>query len=160
MSGGEGHLFSDPATIFGSIAHAYAAARPRYPPALFDWLVASCAKWDRAWDCAAGNGQASSGLTPRFEQVCASDVSFAQIRQACRASNVFLSVGRAEVSQFAGGVFDLVVVAQALHWFDLPRFWSEVRRVARPGWRPVLRLGLCRAQDPARDRGDADRTFP
>jgi SAM-dependent methyltransferase len=24
-------------------------------------------------------------------------------------------------------------VAQALHWFDLPRFWAEVRRVARPG---------------------------
>jgi SAM-dependent methyltransferase len=26
-----------------------------------------------------------------------------------------------------------VTVAQALHWFDLPRFWAEVRRVARPG---------------------------
>ena len=27
---------------------------------------------------------------------------------------------------------DLVTVAQALHWFDLPRFYAEVRRVARP----------------------------
>src|SRR4029079_17709816 len=27
---------------------------------------------------------------------------------------------------------DLITVAQALHWFDLDRFYAEVRRVARP----------------------------
>lgn len=26
-----------------------------------------------------------------------------------------------------------MTVAQALHWFDLPRFWVEVQRVLRPG---------------------------
>ena len=31
------------------------------------------------------------------------------------------------------GSVDLVTVAQALHWFDLPRFYDEVQRVARPG---------------------------
>ena len=28
---------------------------------------------------------------------------------------------------------DLVLVAQAAHWFDLPAFYAEVARVLRPG---------------------------
>ncbi|MEJ2202158.1 MAG: methyltransferase domain-containing protein, partial [Desulfuromonadaceae bacterium] len=28
---------------------------------------------------------------------------------------------------------DLIIAAQALHWFDLDRFFPEVRRLARPG---------------------------
>jgi SAM-dependent methyltransferase len=34
---------------------------------------------------------------------------------------------------FEAGSFDLVAVAQALHWFDYDAFWAEVRRVAKPG---------------------------
>jgi SAM-dependent methyltransferase len=29
------------------------------------------------------------------------------------------------------GSIDLIVVAQALHWFDLQRFYKEVRRVLK-----------------------------
>jgi SAM-dependent methyltransferase len=39
----------------------------------------------------------------------------------------------AERTNFEAGTFDLVAVAQALHWFDYERFWPEVRRVAKPG---------------------------
>jgi ubiquinone/menaquinone biosynthesis C-methylase UbiE len=28
---------------------------------------------------------------------------------------------------------DLVTVASAIHWFDLDRFYAEVRRVVKPG---------------------------
>jgi SAM-dependent methyltransferase len=30
-------------------------------------------------------------------------------------------------------VIDLVTVAQAAHWFDLPKFFDEANRVLRPG---------------------------
>lgn len=33
---------------------------------------------------------------------------------------------------FAAGSVDLITAAQAVHWFDLPRFYMEARRVARP----------------------------
>jgi SAM-dependent methyltransferase len=39
----------------------------------------------------------------------------------------------AEAAPFADRSIDLVVAAQALHWFDLDRFYDEVRRVVRPG---------------------------
>ncbi|WP_211263129.1 methyltransferase domain-containing protein [Thioalkalivibrio nitratireducens] len=31
------------------------------------------------------------------------------------------------------GVFDLITVGQALHWFDFPAFYAEAARVLRPG---------------------------
>jgi hypothetical protein len=37
------------------------------------------------------------------------------------------------VSGLADGIADLAVAAQAAHWFDLPAYYAEVRRVARHG---------------------------
>jgi SAM-dependent methyltransferase len=42
-------------------------------------------------------------------------------------------VAPAEASGLTDRSVDLVTVAQAAHWFDLPRYYDEVRRVARPG---------------------------
>ena len=39
----------------------------------------------------------------------------------------------AEASGLPDHSVDAVVIAQALHWFDLETFWPEVRRVLRPG---------------------------
>ena len=42
-------------------------------------------------------------------------------------------VGTAEQSGLEAGSVDVVTVAQALHWFDLERFYGEVRRVLKSG---------------------------
>jgi hypothetical protein len=42
-------------------------------------------------------------------------------------------VASAEQSGLAPDSIDLVVVASAVHWFDLPRFYEEVHRVIRAG---------------------------
>ena len=39
----------------------------------------------------------------------------------------------AEISGLETDSLDLATVAQALHWFDRPRFFAEVERVLRPG---------------------------
>lgn len=111
----------------------YAAARPLYPTALFEWVAAACRNRDAAWDCATGNGQAATGLARYFAQVEATDLSEAQVGQGFEAPNIRYSAQPAESTGFANASFDLVAVAQALHWFDYDRFWPEVRRVARPG---------------------------
>jgi SAM-dependent methyltransferase len=41
-------------------------------------------------------------------------------------------VARAEASDLNDRSVDLVTAAQAVHWFDRPRFWTEARRVLRP----------------------------
>ena len=111
---------------------AYAAFRPRYPDALFDWLAGAAPERHLAWDCATGSGQAALGLAERFERVIATDASGEQIGAAVPHPRVEYRIARAEASGLEAGTVDLVTIAQALHWLDLANFYDEVRRVARP----------------------------
>jgi len=139
---------------FSRCAGQYAAFRPRYPAALFDWLAAVTPAQDLVWDCACGSGQASVDLAGRFHRVIGTDLSAAQVAHAAAHERVDYRVASAEASGLPAGAFDLVTVAQALHWFDLERFYTEVRRVLRPGGvLAVWSYGVCTL--PA-DRGDAE----
>jgi SAM-dependent methyltransferase len=71
-------------------------------------------------------------LADWFERIDATDASAAQIQRAIPHSRIRYAVGSAEESGLPDRSVDLVSVGQALHWFDLPRFFDEVRRVARP----------------------------
>ena len=118
---------------FSGVASRYADCRPSYPAEFFDYLATLASGDALAWDCAAGSGQATRGLAPRFARVVATDASPEQIAAAPKLPNVEYRVALAENSGLADASVGLVTVAQALHWFDLPRFYSEVRRVLRPG---------------------------
>ena len=118
---------------FAKRSDVYAMARPRYPAALYDWIASQCERRDTAWDCATGNGQAAVDLAQRFGQVYASDISREQVEHGLAAANIVYSAEGAEETSYPDGLFDLVAVAQALHWFDYARFWPEVSRVAKPG---------------------------
>jgi len=118
---------------FSAASDRYAAYRPDYPAALFAWLAGLCAERDAAWDCATGSGQAALGLAPYFRRVVASDASAEQIRHAEPHAGIEYRVAPAEASGLADCSVDLVTVAQAAHWFGLPRFYAEVARVLKPG---------------------------
>lgn len=118
---------------FSRVAQAYAAARPRYPPELFAFVAAACARRELAWDCACGSGQATLALAEHFARVVASDSSAAQIAAAPAHPRIAWRTAPAEASGLEPGTVDLVTVAQALHWFDLEPFYAEVRRVLAPG---------------------------
>lgn len=118
---------------FSALAENYAHYRPHYPEALFAALAEVSPGHVRAWDCATGNGQAAAGLAPYFSEVMATDASSAQIAAAEAPGNVCFSVAPAEASGLPPASMDLVLVAQAAHWFDLPAFYAEVERVLRPG---------------------------
>lgn len=121
-----------PADHFSSVAAHYAAFRPRYPAALFDWLASLAPGRRRAWDCACGSGQATIPLAGLFDSVIATDLSAEQIAEATRHERVTYRVATAEASGLADRSVDLVMVAQALHWFDVDRFYAEARRVLAP----------------------------
>ena len=117
---------------FSDVSAGYAAFRPRYPDALFDLLAEAAPARDAAWDCATGNGQAAIPLARHFAHVIATDASAAQIAHATPHPRVTYRVAPAEASELGDRSVDLVTAAQAVHWFDRPRFWAEVRRVLRP----------------------------
>lgn len=118
---------------FSTDSRSYAEFRPGYPQPLFSFLADCCAGHNVAWDCATGNGQAARALAGYFDRVIATDASRAQIEAAQAAANVEFRVASAEGSGLKPGSTDLITVAQALHWFDVDRFFEEAQRVLVPG---------------------------
>lgn len=130
----------------------YSRYRPHYPTALFNYLVAQTTNHQRAWDCGTGSGQAAIALALFFREVIATDPSPQQIAHAVAHDRLRYVVAPAEDSGLDNDSVDLITVAQALHWFDLDRFYTEARRVLRPGGAlAVWCYGLTRIS-PAVDR--------
>ena len=118
---------------FSTTAAAYAAHRPTYPAALTEFLGEIAPRSDLAWDAGCGSGQLSVLLADRFARVIATDASTEQIVHATPHPNVAYVVARAEAGVLGHCTADVAVAAQAAHWFDLPAYYAEVRRVGRPG---------------------------
>ena len=117
---------------FSKQAAGYAKFRPRCPQELFDYLGSTAPSRQLAWDCGTGSGQAAIGLASVFDRVIATDASEKQIANAQPHERVEYRVAPAETSGLESNSIDLIMVAQALHWFDLPRFYEEARRVLKP----------------------------
>jgi SAM-dependent methyltransferase len=118
---------------FSRDAALYAAFRPSYPEALFEWLALQTARHDLAWDCATGNGQAARGLAAHYARVIGTDASASQLEHALAHPRIEYRAAAAEHSGLATASVDVVTVAQALHWLPLPLFFTEVQRVLAPG---------------------------
>ena len=119
---------------FSKLAASYAAFRPRYPDELFDYFASIAPSKRLAWDAGAGSGQATVALAERFDHVIGTDISSEQIARAPQNAKIEWHVTPAEsVPMIGDASVDLVTIAQSLHWFDHPRFYAEVRRVAAPG---------------------------
>jgi ubiquinone/menaquinone biosynthesis C-methylase UbiE len=116
---------------FSKQAADYAKFRPRYPRELFEYLGSVAPTHTLAWDCATGNGQAAVELAEVFDRVIATDASEKQIANAEPHGRVEYRVAPAEESGIESDSIDLIMVAQALHWFDLPRFYEEARRTLK-----------------------------
>lgn len=122
-----------PPDHFGPSSTEYVTGRPTYPVALYEWLASVTPRREMAWDCGCGSGQATAGLVDHFAFVVATDASAMQLAHAPPLPRVAWSLASAEASGLPDQSVDAVVIAQALHWFDLERFWPEVRRIVRPG---------------------------
>ncbi|KAF8876587.1 S-adenosyl-L-methionine-dependent methyltransferase [Infundibulicybe gibba] len=127
-------------------ATRYAASRPTYPSQLFEAVFQyhqrenPQAKWDCALDLGCGTGQATSALA-RFRNVIGVDPSEGMIASAraeltgADAEKFKFMCGEAETLQgkVDTGSVDLLISAQASHWFDWGKLWPEAARVLTPG---------------------------
>lgn len=116
---------------FSTKSDLYAKYRPSYPAELFEFINSLVANKERAWDCGTGTGLLASELAKTFKEVYATDISQSQLDNAVRADNIFYSLQPSEKTNFKNNQFDVITVAQAIHWFDFDKFYDEVRRVAK-----------------------------
>jgi ubiquinone/menaquinone biosynthesis C-methylase UbiE len=118
---------------FSSYSPGYAKYRPGYPPELFEYILGFVREKEMAWDCGTGNGQSAKILSQHFKKVIATDISQSQLDNAFKAANIQYAFEPAEQTSIEAASIDLITVAQAIHWFNFDRFYTEVRRVAKPG---------------------------
>lgn len=125
-------ISAGPKDYFSSHAQLYAAFRPTYPEELYQFIFDHVKEKSIAWDCATGNGQVAGFLSKHFKDVYATDISQQQLDNAIQADNIHYSLSPAEITTFPDNNVDLITVGQALHWFDLDKFYREVKRVSKP----------------------------
>ncbi|XP_031373500.1 putative methyltransferase DDB_G0268948 [Punica granatum] len=119
----------------------YFDVRPQYPSEWYSMLSALTPRRALAWDVGTGNGQAAVGIAEHYDSVIATDISEGQLEHGIPHPQIrYLhtpdSLSEEELVAMVGGEnsVDLVVVATAIHWFDIPKFYSVVNRVLRkPG---------------------------
>ncbi len=111
----------------------YAAHRPTYPAQLAEALAGVAPAKRLAVDVGCGSGQLAVLLAEHFDKVEAYDPSDSQLSGAEAHPKVRYAVAPAETLPTADHSADLVTAAQAAHWFDRPRFYAEVKRIAAPG---------------------------
>ncbi|XP_057787359.1 uncharacterized protein LOC131004667 [Salvia miltiorrhiza] len=122
------------AELFVKQAKEYSEGRPNYPKELFDFIASNTPSHHLAWDVGTGTGQAALSLAAIYDDVVATDTSPKQLELAAKLPNITYHCTTAVVSMEelqtkigSQSTFDLVTVAQALHWFDLPAFYHRVK---------------------------------
>jgi SAM-dependent methyltransferase len=131
---------------FARSVDAYERGRPGYPEAAVDWLAGHFGG-PRVVDLAAGTGKLTRALAARGLEVVAVE-PIAEMRAAIAAGGrVAVRDGRAEAIGLGDASADAVTVAQAFHWFDVPRALAEIHRVLRPAGVLALIFNRRRMED-------------
>jgi len=128
---------------FSSKSANYKKFRPGYPYEVYDFIKSNLSAFESAWDCGTGNGQVAGIIAEFFNSVEATDISENQIKNAVKKSNITYSIQPAEATNFNRDQFDLIISAQAVHWFDFDKFYAEVKRCLKPdGLLVIMGYGL------------------
>jgi ubiquinone/menaquinone biosynthesis C-methylase UbiE len=127
----------DRARSFGSVAEAYDRGRPAYPAEAVAWLAGGEAKV--VLELGAGTGKLTRQLVDQGHAVFATEpdeAMLAVLRE--RVPEVSAKVATAEDIPANDRSVDVVVVAQAFHWFDHEVALAEIARVLKPGGHVAL----------------------
>ena len=120
----------DPARSFGGVADSYDRGRPSYPADAAKWLVGD--EPVSVLELGAGTGKLTEVLVQLGHDVFATDPDDAMLDILSeKLPDVRATSGTAEQIPTGDGLYDVVVVAQAFHWFDHAKALAEIGRVLK-----------------------------
>ena len=132
----------------------YIQYRPTYPATLLDTLTTSCGLNPQSFiaDIGSGTGKLTQllldrsyrviGVEPNKEMREAAEAAFSQIDTFSSSS------GQAEATGLAPASVDLIVAAQAFHWFDPAKTRQEFLRLLKPSGHLALLWNRRRLESP------------
>lgn len=135
----------DPTGRFTGMAEVYDRNRPNYPSAALDHLARHCTLGPAAVvvDVGCGTGISTRQFAQRGWQPIGVEPNADMRRQAeqlsAPAANPSYREGQAEATGLPDGSADLVLAAQAFHWFEPVATLREFQRILKPaGWVALL----------------------
>ncbi|NNC13381.1 methyltransferase domain-containing protein [Planctomonas sp. JC2975] len=146
----ESHRARQMAESFGANAEAYDRARPRYPDALVDRIIAETRhdtpRMD-VLDVGIGTGISAIPFHERGADVLGVDVDD-RMATLARSRGFTVEVAKFEKWNAAGRRFDLVIAGQTWHWIDPVAGARKAAEVLRPGGRLALFWNVMRFPEP------------
>jgi SAM-dependent methyltransferase len=137
----------NPTGRFTGLAKSYAQFRPSYPASAIDFVVNHCRLDSNSLlvDVGSGTGIASRLFATRGMEVIGVEPN-AEMREAAAsaavgAKNLRLTYqgGTAEATGLPGGIADIVLAAQAFHWFEVDATLREFHRILKSdGWAVLM----------------------
>src|SRR4051794_33399242 len=127
----------EPARSFGGVANAYDRGRPSYPREAAAWLTSDQPL--TVLELGAGTGKVTEQLVALGHDVHATEPA-PQMLAILEKNHPGVGVSQARAGEFPAGeaTYDVVVSAQAFHWFDPARALPEIARVLKPRGRLSL----------------------
>jgi SAM-dependent methyltransferase len=131
----------NPTDRFSGLGDVYARCRPDYPEAALDFIMMVCRLGPASLlvDVGCGTGISSRLFARRGVPVLGIEPNRDMRAQAeaaalpAEAPAPIYREGRAEATGLAGDSADVILAAQAFHWFDAPAALAEFHRVLKPG---------------------------
>jgi SAM-dependent methyltransferase len=133
----------NPIGRFTGLAKIYARCRPSYPDTALDFIVSVCHLGPAATlvDVGSGTGIASRLFARKGIRVIGVEPN-AEMRAEAESADLPADVkrptyvdGRSEATCLSSGSADVVLAAQAFHWFEAEPALAEFHRILKPvGW--------------------------
>lgn len=140
----------DPTGRFSDRGLDYAKYRPSYPAAAIDIVLAGMGEPSRlvVADVGAGTGISSRLVADRGARVIAVEPNEGMRRAARPHPRVEFRAGTGEQTGLADASVDIVLAAQAFHWFKHEVALAEFHRVLKPGGRIAIVWNIHDETDP------------
>lgn len=132
----ESHQHREMAESFGTDPERYDRARPRYPEAMVEAIVAASPGPDFL-DVGCGTGIAARQFQAAGCRMLGVDVD-ARMAEFARRTGIPVEVSAFEAWDPAGRTFDTVIAGQTWHWVDPVAGAAKAAQVLRPGGRLAL----------------------
>ena len=149
--------------LFSGKAEVYADARPSYPAKAIDYICSLVPPNATFADIGAGTGKFTELIAKRGHPLFAVEPNADMLKQLAITlapyPNAKVVAAPAENTALPDSSVDIIICAQALHWFDIDAYRAECRRIGKESCIVVAVYNVNPRGSSVKHSKDAPRAF-